>query len=135
MSRINYHCCLMTFHLACLVIYLSICLHDTRARDWRRISPEPWIKGYVRRRTIQITSTIDPITPSMGPLPSTASSMQSNLPEENIWSMPVTIVMGLAIVAFAVGLCLAVRNMWNKHQQTSNTQGDKQWKSSNETMD
>ena len=126
MTRTNYHCCIMTFHLACLVIYLSICLHDTRARDWRRTSPKPWIKGYVRRRTIQITSTIDPITPSMDPLPSTASSMQSNLPEENIWSMPVTIVMGLAIVAFAVGLCLAVRNMWNKHQQTSNTQGDKQ---------
>ena len=55
----------------------------------------------------------------MDTLPSTASSMQSNLPEENIWSMPVTIVMGLAIVAFAVGLCLAVRNMWNKHQKTS----------------
>ena len=135
MSRINYHCCLMTFHLACLVIYLIICLHESRARDWKITSPKPWIKGYVRRRTIQITSTFDPITPSMDPLSSTARDMQSSIQEENMWSTPVTIVMVLAIVAFSVGLYLAIKTMWSKQHKTTNTKGDKPWRSSHETVD
>ena len=114
MSRTDYNFCLMTFHLSCLVIYLIICLHESRARDWKRTSPKPWIKGYVRRRTIKITSTFDPITPSMAPLSSTAKNIQSSIPEEDTWSTPVIIVMALAIVAFLVGLYLAIKTIWKK---------------------
>ena len=125
----------MTFHLSCLVFYLIICLHDSGARDWKRTSDKPWIKGYVRRRTIKITSTLDPITPSMAPIPSTAHSSMSTSPNENIWSTPVVIIMGVAIVAFSVELFLTIRTIWNKHHNSASTQEDTQWRSSHDTVD
>ena len=135
MSRTDLNFCLMTFHLSCLVFYLIICLHDSGARDWKRTSDKPWIKGYVRRRTIRTTSTLDPITPSMAPIPSTAHSSMSHSPEENIISTPVVIIMGFALAAFAVGLFLTVKTMWNKHHNTASTQEETPWKSSHDTID
>ena len=63
----------------------------------------------------------------MAPLSSTAKNIQSSIPEEDTWSTPVSIVMALAIVAFLVGLYLAIKTMWNKRQETTNTQEEKQW--------
>ena len=135
MSRTDLNFCIMTFHLSCLVFYLIICLHDSGARDWKRTSDKPWIKGYVRRRTIKITSTLDPITPSMAPIPSMADYCMSSSPEENIYSTPVIIVMALAIVAFSVGLFLTIKTMWNKHHNTASTQEDTSYRSSHDTPD
>ena len=140
MSRSDYIFCLMHFYLFCLVSYHLLCHHGGMARDWPRTdsyktSPKPWLPGYVRRRTITIISTSDPITPSMAPLSSTAKNFQSSIPEENTWSMPVSIVMALAIVAFLVGLYLAIITMWNKQQETTNTLKEKPWSSSHDTID
>ena len=135
MSRTDYIFCLMNFYLFSLVIYHIICLHGGMARDWTRTSPKPWLPGYVRRRTITIISSSDPITPSMAPLSSTAKNFQSSIPEENTWSMPVSIVMALAMVALLVGLYLAIKTLWNKIQETTNTQEEKPWSSSHDTVD
>ena len=135
MARTDPGFCIMTFHISCLMFYLIIFLHNSGARDWERNSDKPWIKGYVRRRTTKTTSTLDPITPSMAPIPSMAHSSMSNSPEENIISTPVVIIMGLAIAAFAVGLFLAVKTMWNKHHNTASTQEETPYRSSHDTLD
>ena len=140
MSRSNYIFCLIHFDLFCLVSYHILCLHGGMARDWKRTnshktSPKPWLPGYVRRRTITIISTSDPITPSMAPLSSTAKNFQSSIPEENTWSTPVSIVMALAIVALLVGLYLAIKTLWDRRQETTNTQEEKPWSSSYDTVD
>ena len=134
MSRTNYIFCLMNFHLFCLVIYHIIFLHGGMARDWKRTSLKPWLIGYVRRITITII-TSDPITPSMAPLSSTTENFQSSIPEENTWSTPVNIVMALAMVALLVGLCLAIKTLWDRRRETTNTQEEKPWSSSHDTVD
>ena len=71
----------------------------------------------------------------MAPLSSTAKNFQSSIPEENTWSTPVSIVMALAIAAYIVGLYLDTKTLWNKRQETTNTQEEKPWSSSHETID
>ena len=140
MSRSDYIHCLMHLYLFFIVSYHLLCHHGGMARDWprtksRKTSPKPWLPGYVRRRTITIISTSDPITPSMAPLSSTAKNFQSSIPEENTWSTPVCIIMALAIVALLVGLYLAIKTLWNKRQETTNTMEEKPWSSSHDTVD
>ena len=135
MARTDLNFCIMTFHILCLVFYLIICLHNSGARDWERNSDKPWIKEYVRRRTTRSTSTLKPISTSMAPLPSTAHSSMSNSPEENIISTPVVIIMGFALAAFAVGLFLTVKTMWNKHHNTARNQEETTYRNSHETLD
>ena len=58
----------------------------------------------------------------LGPSPVYGSLQYVTQSRGEYYSTPVVIIMGFALAAFAVGLFLTVKTMWNKHHNTASTQ-------------